>query len=223
MTRRSTGPMGSWPPTTACLVDPARALKPKDKPRVERPMPYVRDSMWRGRELARTRPTCRPGRCSWCCEVAGVRHHRSLDGAVPAVGVRRGRGAGADRRCRPQRFELAGWIDAQGRPGLPHQGRQGVVLGAVASTSADRVDAREGDRTVEVFVDGEVIKTWARIDKGTQTDWADYPPEKVAFFMRTPVWCRKPGGRARRPSVSGDRGRSARRSTPCTGCARRKA
>jgi transposase len=29
------------------LIDPARALKPKDKPRVERPMPYVRDSFWR--------------------------------------------------------------------------------------------------------------------------------------------------------------------------------
>src|SRR5580700_7944196 len=34
-----------------CLVDPARALKPRDKARVERPMPYVRDSLWRGREF----------------------------------------------------------------------------------------------------------------------------------------------------------------------------
>jgi hypothetical protein len=25
---------------------------------------------------------------------------------------------------------------------------------------------------------------------GRQTDWNDYPPEKVAFFMRTPSWCR---------------------------------
>jgi transposase len=32
-----------------CRVDPARALKPRDKARVERPMPYVRDSFWRGR------------------------------------------------------------------------------------------------------------------------------------------------------------------------------
>ena len=34
-----------------CLIDPARAGKPKDKPRVERPMQYVRDSFWRGREF----------------------------------------------------------------------------------------------------------------------------------------------------------------------------
>jgi transposase len=33
------------------LIEPARASKPKDKPRVERPMPYVRDSFWRGREF----------------------------------------------------------------------------------------------------------------------------------------------------------------------------
>ena len=33
-----------------CLIDPARARKPKDKPRVERPMPYIRDSFWRGRD-----------------------------------------------------------------------------------------------------------------------------------------------------------------------------
>ena len=26
---------------------------------------------------------------------------------------------------------------------------------------------------------------------GKQTDFSDYPPEKVAFHMRTPTWCRK--------------------------------
>ncbi|MFI9116985.1 hypothetical protein [Streptomyces venezuelae] len=41
------------------LVDPARAAKPKDKPRVERPMPYVRDSFGRGREFTRS-SACRP-------------------------------------------------------------------------------------------------------------------------------------------------------------------
>lgn len=53
------------------------------------------------------------------------------------------------------------------------------------------LDARYGDRTVELYQDGQVVKTWARIDKGKQTDWADFPPEKVAFFMRTPQWCLK--------------------------------
>lgn len=34
-----------------CLVDPARSRKPRDKAQVERPMPYIRDSFWRGRLL----------------------------------------------------------------------------------------------------------------------------------------------------------------------------
>ena len=58
-----------------CLIDPARARKPKDKPRVERPMPYVRDSFWRGREftsLAQMQAAAQ----RWCREVAGVRKHR---------------------------------------------------------------------------------------------------------------------------------------------------
>jgi hypothetical protein len=42
-----------------------------------------------------------------------------------------------------------------------------------------------------VFLDRTVVKTWARIERGRQTDYSDYPPEKVAFFMRTPTWCRK--------------------------------
>lgn len=33
------------------LIDPARVGKPKDKPRIERPMPYIRDSFFKGREF----------------------------------------------------------------------------------------------------------------------------------------------------------------------------
>jgi hypothetical protein len=27
--------------------------------------------------------------------------------------------------------------------------------------------------------------------RGKQTDFGDYPPEKIAFHMRTPAWCRR--------------------------------
>lgn len=57
-----------------------------------------------------------------------------------------------------------------------------------------RLDAREATATVEFFDNGEVVKTWPRAERGKQTDFADYPPEKIAFFMHTPVWCRKRAG-----------------------------
>src|SRR5215469_11769576 len=67
-----------------CLIDPARALKPRDKARVERPMPYVRDSFWRGREFT-SLAQMQAEAVRWCLEVAGRRSCRPLEGAAPAV------------------------------------------------------------------------------------------------------------------------------------------
>ena len=171
-----------------CLVDPARALKPKDKPRVERPMPYVRDSMWRGREW-RDEAHMQADALRWCTEVAGRRHHRSLEGAMPLV-VFEAVEADALIALPQGDFELARWSTPKVGPDC--HVKVGKALYSVPWRHiGSRVDARESERIVEMFVDNKVIKTWARIDKGRQTDWADYPPEKVAFFMRTPTWCRR--------------------------------
>ena len=43
---------------------------------------------------------------------------------------------------------------------------------------------------VQFFHHGQLIKTHPRKDRGKQTDLGDYPPEKIAFHMRTPTWCR---------------------------------
>ncbi|MDP9389146.1 MAG: IS21 family transposase [Actinomycetota bacterium] len=170
------------------LVDPARAGKPKDKPRVERPMPYVRDSFWRGRDW-RDEAHMQADALRWCAEVAGRRHHRSLEGAEPLV-VFDAVEAEALLALPPAVFELAGWSTP--KVGADCHIKVGKALYSVPWRHIGRrVDAREGDRTVEVFIDGKVVKTWARVEKGRQTDWGDYPPEKVAFFMATPTWCRK--------------------------------
>jgi len=174
-----------------CLVDPARRLKPKDKPRVERPMPYVRDSFWRGRQW-RDEAHMQTDALGWCLQVAGRRHHRSLEGAEP-LAIFAALEADALIGLPPMRFELAGWSTPKVGPDCHI--KVGKSLYSVPWVYIGRrVDAREGDRSVEVFIDGKVIKTWARVAKGKQTDWADYPPEKVAFFMRTPTWCRRRAG-----------------------------
>jgi hypothetical protein len=53
-----------------------------------------------------------------------------------------------------------------------------------------RVDARATAATVRFHLNGEVIKTHPFQAKGRRTDWADLPPERIGFFMRTPAWCR---------------------------------
>jgi hypothetical protein len=53
------------------------------------------------------------------------------------------------------------------------------------------VDVRVTSTAVQVFCDGRLVKTHvAAPGQGRVTDYADYPPEKVAFHLRTPTWCR---------------------------------
>jgi len=53
------------------------------------------------------------------------------------------------------------------------------------------VDARETWNIVQFFHKGQLVATHARKDKGKRTDTSHYPPDKIAFRMRTPVWCRR--------------------------------
>ena len=43
---------------------------------------------------------------------------------------------------------------------------------------------------VQIFHQGTLIATHGRKPSGKQTDFGHYPPEKIAFRMRTPTWCR---------------------------------
>jgi transposase len=172
----------------SCLIDPARASKPKDKPRVERPMSYVRESFYRGREW-QTIGEMQTAAVVWCNDVAGTRTHRGLGGAQPIVVFN----AVEQPVLTPlprQLFEAASWS----RPKVGtdcHINVAGVLYSVPWKHIAKRVEARLTDRMVEVFIGPDVIKTHARLARGRQTDWADYPEQKAAFFMRTPVWCRK--------------------------------
>ena len=174
-----------------CLIDPARRRKPKDKPRVERPMPYVRDSFWRGRRWE-SFEAVEAAAVEWCLQVAGQRHHRSLGGAAPLT-VFRASEAETLRPLPAEPFELAAWSTPKVGSDC-HVSVGGVLYSVPWRFIGQRVDARVTARRVEIFSDGTLVKTHARVSAGRQTDFADYPPQKVAFFMRTPFWCRKRAG-----------------------------
>ncbi|HEY3088275.1 MAG TPA: hypothetical protein VGJ59_09450 [Jatrophihabitantaceae bacterium] len=53
-----------------------------------------------------------------------------------------------------------------------------------------KVDAHSTATTVQIFHRGEVIATHPFTARGKQTDFSHYPPEKIAFRMRIPGWCR---------------------------------
>ncbi len=99
-----------------CLIDPARSRKPRDKARVERPMPYVRDSFWRGREFA-SLEQMQAEAVRWSAEVAGRRPCRPLEGAAPAA-VFEAVEKDALRPLPAEPFVLASWARAKIGPDI---------------------------------------------------------------------------------------------------------
>jgi transposase len=171
-----------------CLIDPARALKPRDKARVERPMPYVRDSFWRGREFA-SLPQMQAAAVRWSLDVAGQRHCRPLEGAAPAAVFE----AAEKDTLRPlpaEPFVLATWATAKIGPDI-HAQVDRVLYSIPWPHIGKTADVRVTGTMVQFFIGGQLVKTHPRKMRGKQTDFGDYPPEKIAFHMRTPAWCRR--------------------------------
>jgi transposase len=171
-----------------CLIDPARALKPRDKPQVERPMPYVRDSFWRGREFT-SLEQMQAGAARWSLEVAGRRACRPLEGAAPAAVFE----AAEKEALRPlpaEPFVLATWATARIGPDI-HAQVEKVLYSVPWRHIGKTADVRLTGTMVQFFIGGDLVKTHPRKIRGKQTDFSDYPPEKIAFHMRTPAWCRK--------------------------------
>jgi transposase len=170
------------------LIDPARAVKPKDKPRVERIVPYCRDSLFAGRDVA-TLAGWRTEAIRWSSDVAGARHCRPLEGAGPLV-VFRATEAAALIPLPTNAFELAIWSKAKVHDDC--QAKAGKTLYTIPwRYIGDEVEARSTPALVTFHLRGELIKTHVFKAKGRQTDWSDYPPDKVAFLQKTPTWCRK--------------------------------
>jgi transposase len=169
------------------LIDPARARKPRDKARVERPMPYVRDSLWRGREFPSVEQM-QTEALRWCIQVAGQRSCRPLEGAAPAsVFAAVEQPALLALPARP--FVLASWSTAKVGPDI--HAKVGKTLYSIPwRLIGQRLDARQTQATVQFFHQGQLVATHVRKPAGKQTEMGHYPPEKIAFRMRTPTWCR---------------------------------
>src|SRR5207248_8526038 len=149
------------------LVDPARSRKPRDKARVERPMPYVRDSFWRGRQFA-SLAQMQAAAVRWCTEVAGARACRPLDGAAPAV-VFAATEQPALQPLPVKAFVPATW--STGKVGPDIHIKVGKALYSVPwRLIGQRLDARETWTTVQLFHSGQLVATHARASKGKRTD-----------------------------------------------------
>jgi hypothetical protein len=173
------------------VLDPCRARKPKDKPQVERAVPYVRDSYWSGREWTSEREM-QEGAQTWASTIADARPHRILEGTVGSVFTTRELPALLPLPTEP--FEMSTWAKATVHPDC-HVQVSPKFFSIPWKYVGREVDVRIGERVARAYADGELIKTHV-LEAGRRryTDDKDYPPDKIAFLQRTPAWCRKQAG-----------------------------
>jgi transposase len=163
------------------VVDPARVRTPTDKPRVERTVPFVRNSFFAGETLLDLDDAQRRAE-DWCRVRAGMRIHGTI-------------------QCRPaelfaleERPKLGPAPDSlydlpvYARPKV-HRDHHIEVAKALYSVPGNligqRVEARADSRLVRVFSRGQLIKIHPRTRAGgRETDPADLPAERTAYAMR---------------------------------------
>jgi transposase len=169
------------------IIDPARSNKPRDKARVERVIPYIRDSFWSGRDFTSLEEINRQA-AQWCLRLAGLRDHGTTHQQPLALFQ-----LAEEKELRPlpvAPFEIVTWHRA--KVALDCHIQVANTLYSVPYQYVGKmVDVKLGSKVVEIYLDYELIKTHSRGERGRRvTDWNDYPPEKAAFFQRTPEWYR---------------------------------
>lgn len=124
----------------------------------------------------------------WCLKVAGTRQHGTTH-QQPLTLFR----LAEEKEISPLPvvpFEMVTWHQAKVARDC-HIQVGGTLYSVPYRYIGKTVDVRLGGKVVEVYLNYELVKTHLKGGKGQRvTDWNDYPPEKSAFFQRTPDWYR---------------------------------
>ncbi|HET7476138.1 MAG TPA: IS21 family transposase [Dermatophilaceae bacterium] len=163
------------------LVDPARIRSPQDKPRVERTVPFVRNSFFAG-ETFIDRFDAQRRVVLWCQQRAGMRIHGTIQARPAEVfGLQE---QPVLRRAPDQRYDLP--LYATVKVHRDHHLEVGKALYSVpGNLIGQHVQVRADSALVRVFARGQLVKVHPRMPIGRRsTDPADLPAERTVYAMR---------------------------------------
>lgn len=163
------------------VIDPARVRHPRDKPRVERVVQYVRSSFFAGEDFADL-ADCRERAAAWCAQVAGTRIHGTTCARPGEVFA-----AEEAPLLGPAPTGVFA-IPVYTRPKVAPD-RHVEVARALYSVPGEligqRLVARADAQTVRLSHRGQLIKVHPRQEPGRRrTDPADMPSEVAIYALR---------------------------------------
>ena len=167
------------------IADAARVRYPKDKPKVERGVPYARERFFKGGEfhnLADVREQAR----RWCLDVAGLRIHGTTR-RKPLV-VFQDEERQALLPWDGEAYEIADWREAKVHQDHHVQCRQALYsVPSGLCPPGRKVEVKVDSKLVRIYHRGQLIKTHLRQPRGGRaTDPEDYPAELSAYTTRAP-------------------------------------
>jgi len=171
------------------VADPAKAAKAKHKGKVERGVPVVRKHLLAGRSF-RDIEEANQRALKWCREEIGMEVHGTTK-RRPFEAFQREE-APRLRPLPPEAFECPEWKKC-----TVHPDHHIVVDKSYYSLPTrwigKEVWVRRTRRLVQIFYDKQWIKTHLRAEQPSTwvTDLSDYPPDKLAYLMPTPTYCRQ--------------------------------
>lgn len=174
------------------IADPTRPGHPCDKPKVERNVPYTRESFFQGGQfngLADLRDQAR----QWCLKVAGQRIHGTTRRLPLVVFQEEEQATLLPYNGEP--YDISDWHQATVHP--DHHIHYRYSLYSVPYNTCPpgtKVEIRGNSHIVQVYKRGELMKVHPRQPRGGRaTDQQDYPPELNAYTLRSPNYLRSKG------------------------------
>lgn len=163
------------------VIDPARVRSPKDKPKVERQVQYVRGSYFAGEEFVDLADAQRRAEV-WCSTTAGLRTHGTTQ--LRPLEVFRLEEAPLLGPAPTEAYDLP--LYATPKVHRDHHIEMDKALYSIPGNLIGlRVAARADARLVKVFHRGQLIKVHPRQRQGGRhTDPADLPTGTEIYAMR---------------------------------------
>lgn len=171
------------------VADPAKIASPKLKGKVERNVGVVRRHLLAGRTF-RDVEEANERALRWCKDEIGMEIHGTTK--RKPYEVFRTEELPHLRSLPPERFQCPQWKLCTVHPDH-HVVFDRSYYSLPSRYIGKEVWVRGEDRLVRIFLASEQIKLHQRAQHpGTWlTDLSDYPPEKLAYLMPTPSYCRK--------------------------------